>query len=208
MIAKDYNNIKWEDYFYLDETSPSGLRWKFDRVRKRNKVTANAGDSVGTLKKRAGTSQGWYIMLDSVVYLVHRIIYVLINGSIAPDLVIDHLNGDAADNTHSNLALKSRRANQQNLKMSSKNTSGVVGVHLTTKLDGLATYQSWMATWYNTDHKRLSRSFSTNLHGYDEAFLLAVAYRTDQIKLLNATGQCYTDRHVYNKPKEINSESS
>jgi hypothetical protein len=199
MVTKDYNIVKWEDYFYLDETSPSGLRWKVDRMsgKTRDNAIVSAGDVAGCLRKhKTGRPLCWCVGLEGVYYCIHRIIYILIKGSIDIDLVIDHLNGDASDNTHSNLVLKSPRANSQNREMSSNNTSGVIGVYLTTTYSGSTSYRSWVAYWNDTVQKRLSKSFSVKKFGYDAAFALAVAYRTKQIELLNEAGQSYTERHL------------
>ena len=197
--AKDYNILKCDAYFYLDETSPSGLRWKVDRLGgKHYKSTiVSAGDTAGWLRlTKTGSPSGWYVTLNRVSLSVHRIMYVLLNGSIDIDLVIDHLDGDPSNNTQSNLVLKSRRANQQNCKMSSNNTSGVTGVTRSYIRKDSDICNDWVATWYDTGGKRRIKSFAVIKYGYNEAFALAVAYRTDQIKLLNESGQCYTERHL------------
>lgn len=203
MKRKDYNTIKWEDYFYLDETSPSGLRWKVDRMRgKGHKITAAivyAGDVAGTLlTQTASQHNSWRVRLNGTGYLVHRVIHVMLYGSIDSDMVIDHLNGDGSDNTIQNLSLKNQRANNQNCRKRLDNTSGVAGVRMSTHLSRGIPYTNWVARWCDVSRKECSKAFSTNKYGYDEAFELAVAYRNEQIKLLNSAGQCYTERHLKN----------
>lgn len=61
--------------------------------------------------------------------LVHRVIWSLVYGEIPPDMVIDHLNGDRADNRISNLRVVSRADNLRNQKLRKDNKSGFPGIH-------------------------------------------------------------------------------
>lgn len=63
------------------------------------------------------------------VHLVHRLVWVLFYGDIAPSDIIDHINGTPTDNRISNLRLGTRLENHHNLKLYRNNTSGVPGVH-------------------------------------------------------------------------------
>lgn len=200
MKPKDYNSIEWSNYFYLDETSPSGLRWKISRSGGSGGRKITSGAIAGTLQKTpVGKPKLWRVGLNGVFYVVHRIIYVLLNGSIRLDLVIDHLDGDGTNNTYQNLVLKSPRANQQNCRLASNNTSGFTGVYPSFTQKGDTIFYRWIARWSDKNSKTLSKSFSVNKFGYDAALAMAVDYRTSQIKLLNEAGQYYTDRHIYNK---------
>lgn len=87
----------------------------------------------------------------------------------------------------------------QNCKMASNNTSGITGVYIGFTQKGSNIYKRWIASWQDVNHKRHAKAFSIIKYGYDEAFTLAVAYRNDQIKLLNEAGQCYTERHLQTK---------
>ena len=87
----------------------------------------------------------------------------------------------------------------QNCKMASNNTSGTTGVYIGFTQKGSNIYKRWIASWRDVNHKRHAKAFSIIKYGYDEAFTLAVAYRNDQIKLLNEAGQCYTERHLQTK---------
>ena len=43
---KDYNSIHWNDLFYFDPNSPTGLSWKVDRMagRRRTIYAAKKGN--------------------------------------------------------------------------------------------------------------------------------------------------------------------
>lgn len=58
----------------------------------------------------------------------HRIIWVMVNGSIPEGMMIDHVNCDATDNRLSNLRLATPRENERNRRRSKNNSSGVPGV--------------------------------------------------------------------------------
>ena len=61
-------------------------------------------------------------------WMVHRLIWIYVNGPIPDGLQIDHINGVRDDNRLSNLRLVTSDENQRNRSMSSNNTSGVAGV--------------------------------------------------------------------------------
>jgi hypothetical protein len=191
----DYNSIPWSEYFYASTDSKSGVKWKVERRSGAGyqKVNADVGSDAGTVQyKNNGTATGWKVVLNKTTYLVHRILYVLLHGSIDSTKMIDHLNGIPTDNTPSNLVLKDRRGNAQNVKKSVANTSGITGVRFTIARGG---FEYWMATWYKMDGKKKSRHFSITKHGYETAKQLAINHRNLQISLLNAAGASYTSRH-------------
>lgn len=59
-------------------------------------------------------------------YSCHQLAFLYMNGSI-PEC-IDHINGDGTDNRWCNLREVTHAENSRNLKLSSRNTTGVVGV--------------------------------------------------------------------------------
>lgn len=65
--------------------------------------------------------------INTTLYYAHRIIWVLVTGQ-APD-VIDHINGNKADNSWDNLRNVDPCANAQNRKMRADNKSGFNGVY-------------------------------------------------------------------------------
>lgn len=192
--TKDYNKINWSEHYYLDSSSPSGLRWNRDVYVGTGKMYLRyrIGDSVGSLtrdKNKAPTA--WRTKLDGTSYLVHRIMWCLYYGSIDNSLVVDHINGNPLDNSVDNLKLTNQGGNSRNKKLCVLNKSGVVGV---------CRYESrgslfCSAQWRTLDGKTRSKSFSISKHGDSEAFRLACEYRTAQIALLNENGANYTLRH-------------
>lgn len=67
------------------------------------------------------------VSIDYKYYYVHRICWLLYYGEDAPSL-IDHINGDGEDNRIENLRLANYSENMANMKITSRNTSGVKGV--------------------------------------------------------------------------------
>lgn len=186
-----YTRISWGDYFYLDETSPSGLRRKVpifcgkDYLQEKYKKD----DVAGSICKQ-GNRTSWQLNMNYQMYRLHRIVWILNYGSIEKDMVIDHLDGDATNNSISNLALKTKRENAQNTHKSRANTSGYTGV----KRDK----NSWAATWQKVDGKSGYKAFSIAKFGDDLALALAVSFREQELHKLNEQGMSYTERHIYN----------
>jgi len=188
MKTKDYNSIKWEDHFYLDETSPSGLRWVNSP---RNGIIAKsvAGNM---FYKKTGQKSAWQVMLHNKSYVVHRVIWVMLYKSISTDLVIDHLNGDPFDNRLTNICIKTAKSNNQNKAQHKNNKTGHTGVCIDVKACGF-TY--FCATWSCLEGKQRCKRFRVEHLGYDQAKQMAIDYRNLQIQLLNAAGASYTERH-------------
>lgn len=86
--------------------------------RKSPRKGAPAGPVTG--KNRLGYVR---VKLNSVIYLVHRLIWVLHFGEIPEGMFIDHINGRRDDNRPSNLRLVTHEQNQFNRgKYSAANT--------------------------------------------------------------------------------------
>lgn len=189
------SSLHWEDYFYYDPSSPSGLRWAKDAMRGRNYASfaRRRGEVAGTCK---GVTGRWQLIVDKKHYLVHRVIYELIVGDIPEGMMIDHLDGDYRNNAIENLRVVTRSVNARNAKKNDTNKSGVAGVHLTTNYDKHgAPYYYWTASWRGVDLKQISKHFAISNLGYDEAFRLACEHRANMIAELNEQGAGYTERH-------------
>lgn len=85
------------------------------------------GDKAGSVD----TSTGYRIVkINSVRYREHRLIWVYMHGKLPTD-VIDHINGDRADNRITNLRDVSQAVNMQNMtKPTSASQTGVFGATL------------------------------------------------------------------------------
>ena len=192
-IVKELDFEVLNEVFYYDETSPSGLRWKVDRLKNKGAKLFSAGDVAGNKRfMENGTPRCWILKFQGVPHVVHRIVWVLLNGSLDPDLVIDHLDGNAFNNNITNLKPKTHADNARN-RGYNKTQTGVIGV---TKRIAPGNIINFRASWKDANGKEQCRNFSTRKYGYEEAFRLACEVRENKIKELRALGFDYTDRHL------------
>lgn len=170
--------------FYYDPSSPSGLRWKEDRLSGQYFQTRKikAGDIAGCLKK----DQGYYeVRCNGKSYKCHRIVWVLLNNIEIPDgMVINHKDCNRSNNNIENLEIVTMAENNRKAKhhindnvVISSNSSGVTGVSLRG-----GKYPSWLSRFSNKEG-RFAKSFSINKLGYERAFELAVAFRKQMEEL-------------------------
>lgn len=179
------NEIAAATRFFIDWTSPTGLRWKYRRGSRKA-----VGDIAGMLNKVSG-----YYMVETngVTYSVARIIYTLAYGEIPDNCVIDHFDGIKTNNLLSNLRCVTQKVNTQNTGFSAANTSGVKGTHYKEKvLPGGSVYRCWVATWREGGKNR-SKEFS--LASYSDAKRTAAEFRASTINRLVESGESYTERH-------------
>lgn len=180
--------MKFEDYFFYDETSPTFLRWKIQRVTRNKYISGiSVGDVAGTLY-----NNGYYcVSLSNKKYLVHRVICCL-NFLDIRGLVVDHIDGNKTNNHISNLRAVTTRLNTQNSKKPCNNKSGVVGVSFTYKNGEI---DRVMASCYDLN-KHITKSFSIRKYGFDTAFKLACEAREQIINSISKQDGCgYTERH-------------
>lgn len=190
--------MKWDEYFYYSEESKSKLKWKIDIPSGRYKAIfkAKIGKDAGSLNNG---SNYYLVLLNRKSYKVHRIIWELLIGKIPENHYIDHVDGNRENNCITNLRIVDSGKNARNRKISSNNTSEVVGVMLRTKLVNGKEIKNWVAAWAPIDKKWQEKWFSVNKYGFEEAKQLAISYRNDRIAKLNALGAGYTDRHMKGK---------
>lgn len=188
MVSKLNYNLNWGEYFKLDDASPSGL------VRIKNKVGKDIkAYNVGyKLFKKNGDSHTWLLSFRNIHFSIHRIIWVLMHGSINPDLVIDHLDGNPFNNKLDNLSLKSKKDNSRNKRKRKDNTSGITGVSIR-DVGGNKLY--YTVQWCDINGRVKQKWFSISKLGEETAKILAIAYRKEQIKQLIIDGADYTERH-------------
>lgn len=131
--------------YYIDESSPTILRWRINSGPKR------AGDVAGSLNKSDGYYRVGYLGKSLQIY---RVIYCLyhkkdLNG----ETVIDHIDRDKSNNHPLNLREVTGSDNNRNLDLSQRNKTGISGVYWENDLS------LCRVTWYEdscTKQKRLS----------------------------------------------------
>lgn len=188
--------MNWNDYFFYDETSPSGLRWKVAKWigEFRSVQIVSEGEVAGSKQfNKDGTAKAYRVGLDGVDLFVHQIIWEMFYGPIPDGMVIDHFDGDSFNNKICNLKCKTRKHNTQNTRKKKQNTSGVTGVFWGDKGYSGATFA--IANWQCPVKGNRTKSFSARKYGLLPAFKMAFIFREERIKELNLAGEQYTDRH-------------
>lgn len=191
------NTYKYGEYlaefFYYEEDSPSGLRWK-KIYNKGSKV--KIGDVVGS-----NDNGYWRVHALGSHYKAHKIVWALHNNfQNQDDLHIDHIDGNPSNNKIENLRLVPREINARNKPMMKNNTSGIHGVCFQTVRTKAGNYiERYVAGWRDLNGRPRTKCFSVNKYGDELARFLAEEYRQHQIELLNLQGAGYTDRHGLEK---------
>lgn len=181
---REYKYEQLSSRFYYDPTSPSALRYK-------TKTSTNgcnkrvSGDPAGYLWK----GKYYLVKIGKFNYTVHRIIWVLHNGTIQKSQIIDHIDRNKCNNNIENLRLTTNEHNGRNCIKNVANTSGNCGVHIK---DG--EYPSVVAFCTNNG-KRITKSFSVRKYGYTEAYEMALSARQTMLQNLNESGANYTELH-------------
>lgn len=159
VLEIDYNQVSAK--LEYDCSSPSFLKWKL------------SGKNAGCLNKNTGY---FVVRLNDVLYQAHRIVWILHNKTIDSKLVIDHLDNNRVNNSIENLRLVTKTANSYNQKK--EHSCGVVWQN---NKNGLLASAIWKINGI-----KKSKSFSVNKYGKEEAFKLALDYRTKIItEILN-----------------------
>jgi hypothetical protein len=105
--------------YYVDPTSPSGLRNKISLC---NRAPAHA--VAGSLS----TCGNWRVKIGGKFYTVHRIIAALIFEGDPGHNEVDHLDGNSSNNSPENLKLVNKSMNLHNANVRRDSKTGVKGV--------------------------------------------------------------------------------
>lgn len=102
-------------------------KWSYDPIA--GTLTALSGKNKGRVVGNRNTIGYLTLSVYNTQQLAHRIAWLIHLGELPPSrMVIDHINGDHADNRLLNLRVCRHAQNIQNHKLSIRNTSGVSGV--------------------------------------------------------------------------------
>jgi hypothetical protein len=175
--------LDWNEVFYYDLSSPTGLRWKISpstRIR--------IGQPVGCFDSR-----GYAVTkVSKKKCYVHRIIYEILIGVIPKDMYIDHLDGNRSNNDINNLRIVSTRTNAQNIKKSIANKTGVTGVTKQQDKHGTPYY---CVSGFDNSGKRYRKVFNIEKLSDTVAFEMACKHRQNMLDEFNKEGASFTERH-------------
>lgn len=136
--------LEWvRKHLIIDKTSPTGLRWIERRTDSRK-----AGEVAGSSNRR-----GYFqVRYCGVSLRAHRVVYALHHGIDPGTALVDHRDGNRANNDQLNLRLSTVAQNTLNQTLHKSNRSGVKGL----------SYWSVRDRWrceVGVNGKRATRSF-------------------------------------------------
>lgn len=142
------------------------------------------GKICGTITKRG------YVVVsyNGYQYYAHRIAWVVCYGE-WPLEYIDHVDRDKLNNRIDNLRVVDPKKNSRNVSMSSRNSSGIVGVSYDESTE------VWRARWSNLDGTRGYFGRSAKKWGFEEAKRMATEAYNRAVAELNKQGADYLEGH-------------
>jgi hypothetical protein len=182
------SEVDFSFFFYYDETSPTCIRWRVSRVSGSGRKKVVEGDMAGYFRKD-GTACN--VKLAYKTYGVHVVIWKLAGREIPEGCVIDHEDGNPANNRLWNLRAVPQAVNARNRKKASNNRTGITGVSRVVNKG----QPYWIAHWRDETGKPCQKWFGVKAHGEAEAKTAAIAHRANIVNKLNQAGAGYTDRH-------------
>lgn len=184
MQSKDYN-IDWSAYFKLSPESESGLVWATPRYFNGTPNYGRIGSNVGSISKTK-TNKYWTVGIGGLgTFLVHRIIWVMLNGTVSEEKDIDHIDGNGLNNAYNNLREVEKSINSRNKRIRADNKTGVNGIYYDPgpKNNPKNISDRYSAQFSPEKGKTLTKSFSIRKYGEKEAFELALSWLENMKKL-------------------------
>lgn len=177
--VRQVNILKVEmfDKLYYNPQSASGLSWKIKSSNNtKNSLEAGYKDKRGYFQVR----------VDNKLYAAHRIVWLLVNGNIDHNKVINHIDNNPSNNNISNLeqvtsAINARKA------VHNKNPANT-GVLYSKTNNG---YEYWTGFYHDLQSKRYSKNFNCAKYGFDAARNMALSWRLEKLQELNRLGAGY-----------------
>lgn len=156
-----------------------------------NSHAIKIGGEAGCLDKQGRI----VIQVDGKQFKAHRLAWLYVYN-VFPEGVIDHFNGNSADNRICNLRDVSNRTNMKNTRKYNRQDISLPQGILTSKNDAKEVV-GYRAHWTGLDGKvQYSPTFNIKkLGGGCNALILAQDYRQIRMSELLDQGDAYTDRH-------------
>ena len=168
ILKKSYGGLKIMNYlpidverakelFYLDETSPSWLRNKVSKGKRK------AGERAGSYSK---SHQYWHVRMDGTMYQGHRIVTAIFNNEDPGPCEIDHIDGNKKNNNPANLRKATFELNRHNC---GKRKTNYKGETPTSKYPGVywdKIAKKWKAQIQHKGKKVHLGYFETELEAY------------------------------------------
>ena len=183
------------DFVYYDILSPTFLRWKYCKGGnvKGTSFKRLPGDVAGYINKTAKYKYA-RIRIDGDMYLVHRVVWMLHNGKIPPNLCIDHIDGDKLNNNISNLRLITTEGNNRNRNKDSRNLEGHTGVRWCV-IRGKTVCVAYCT--HPKPKRQQQVGFTVSKYGLLPAFKMAVEWRNKKLQEINEKIEFkYTELHM------------
>lgn len=147
------------------------------------------GDTIGKKQYMRGDQPHCYrAAIKGKSYCIHRVIFVLFNGEIPKDHVVDHIDGNPFNNKIDNLRLLHTHLNTHNAKLRKDNSTGINGITVISNGTG----KSYVCAQYKLNEKQVSKQWPLDSYSYLDALILAKEWREKEIAKQNLW---YDPRH-------------
>lgn len=184
--------INFKEYFYYDENTPTGLRWKKNLYSVKGLINRKAREG----RPAGGVNDlGYYCVgLLRKRYSCHRIIWEILKDDPLVGMCIDHIDGDRSNNRIENLRNVTKAENSRNKSKRLKSNGLPMGVSKFKRRNKGGVVVVWTAFWNDANGKAHVKSFSESIYG-ESAYKFALEYRIKSIEQLNKQGLGYHENH-------------
>ncbi len=193
---------------YYDPSSPSCLRWKETLfVTVKGKLRPHHFCVKDMPAGSIGSHGYWEVRINKVLYLAHRIVYLLNNDEFYSDSFIDHVDGNRINNNIDNLRVVSRAINNRNQKKRKRKDFTIDGIlfkasEVPMGISWDSKRGRWIASYVELDGSKIQKQFNPTAAKYRSeesplfsAYNDAIFWRSNMIDSLNSNGAGYTETH-------------
>lgn len=178
-MKQNYNSINWSQLVYYAEDSVTFLRYKM------------GNDSFGKSKRYKNDVAGsirvgryGYLRYNNTNYVIHRIVWILLNGPIPDGMVVNHKDCSKGNNHILNLELRTQRENlilnktavHGIRRTNAGNTETMLSEQYTTHKG--KRYYSVRLQYLDGQGKKKTKAYSYNKYGKERAWALARELKT------------------------------